>query len=61
MVSKIKMKAPSSSQILPRTNACQSQPTVINAVKISMQNAVFYNKICNVNLINLSFWQVWNI
>ncbi len=26
-----------------------------------MQNAVFYNKICNVILINHTFWQVWNI
>ncbi len=26
-----------------RRNACQSHPTPINAVKISMQNAVFYN------------------
>ncbi len=34
MVSKIKMKAPTSSQSLQPTNACQSHPTVINAVKI---------------------------
>ncbi len=26
-----------------------------------MQNALFYNKICNVILINHTFWQVWNI
>ncbi len=44
-----------------KPNTCQSYPTVINAVKISMQNAVFYNKICNVILINHIFWQVWNI
>ncbi len=49
------MKAPISNQILQRTNACQSHPTVINAVKISMQNVVFYNKICNVILINHTF------
>ncbi len=46
------MKDPTSSQILQPTSACQSHPTLINAVKISMQNAVFYNKICNVILIN---------
>ncbi len=55
MVSKIKIKDPTSSQILQPTNACQSHPTVIIAVKISMQNAVFYNKICNVILINHTF------
>ncbi len=55
MVSQIKMKDPTSSQILQPTNACQSHPTLIYAVKISMQNAVFYNKICNVILINHTF------
>ncbi len=49
------MKDPTSSQILKTTNACQSHPPLINAVKISMQNAVFYNKICNVILINHNF------
>ncbi len=39
------MKDPTSSQILQPTNACQSNPTLINAVKILMQNAIFYNKI----------------
>ncbi len=48
------MKDPTSSQILQPTNACQSHPTVINAVQISMQNAVFYNKLCNV--INKSYF-----
>ncbi len=46
------MKDPTSSQILQPTNACQSHPTFINAVKISMQNEVFYNKIYNVILLN---------
>ncbi len=55
MVSQIKMKDPTSSQIFQPTNACQSHPTLINAVKISMQNAVFYSKICNVILINHIF------
>ncbi len=55
MVSKIKMKDLTSSQILQPTNACQSHPTVIKAVTMSMQNAVFYNKICNVILINHTF------
>ncbi len=61
MVSQIKIKDLTSSQILQPTNACQSHPTLIDALKISMQNAVFYNKICNVILINQTFWQVWNI
>ncbi len=52
MVSQIKLKDPTSSQIFQPTNACQSHLTFIYAVKISMQNAVFYNKICNVALIN---------
>ncbi len=55
MVSQVKMKDPISSQILQPTNACQSHPILINAVKISIQNAVFYNKICNVILINHTF------
>ncbi len=49
------MNDPTLSQILQSTNACQSHPTVINVVKISMQNAVFYNKICHVILINHTF------
>ncbi len=61
MLSQIKLKDPTSSQILQPTNACQSHPTFTYAVKISMQNAVFYNKICNVILINHICWQVWNI
>ncbi len=44
------MKGPISSKILQPTNACQSHPTLISVVKISMQNAIFYNKICNVIL-----------
>ncbi len=52
------MKDPISSQILQPTNACQTHSTIVNAVKISMQNAVFYNKICNVILINHTFCQV---
>ncbi len=52
------MKGPTLSQILQPTNACQSHPTLIDPVKISMQNAVFYNKICNVILINHTFYQV---
>ncbi len=31
-----------------------------NAVKISMQTAVFYNKICNFISINHTFCQYWN-
>ncbi len=61
MVSQIKLKDPTSSQILQPTNACQSHPTFIYAVKISMQNAVFCIKICNVILINHTFQQVSNI
>ncbi len=61
MVEQIKMKDPTSNQILQPTNACQSYPTLINAVKISMQNTVFYIKICHVILMNHTFWQVWNI
>ncbi len=49
------MKDPTLSHILQPTNACQSPHTLINAVKISMQNAVFYNKICYVILINHTF------
>ncbi len=49
------MKDPTSSQILQPTNACQSHTTFMNAVKISMQNAVFCNKICNIILINHNF------
>ncbi len=55
------MKDSTLSQILHPTNACQSHPTLINAVKISLQNAVLHKKICNVILINHNFWQVWNI
>ncbi len=56
-----KMKDLTSSQILQPTNAYQSHPTFICAVKILIQNAVFYNKICNVILRNHTFWHVWNI
>ncbi len=49
------MKDPTSNQMLQSTNACHFHPTVINAVKISIQNAVFYNKICNGILINHTF------
>ncbi len=49
------MKDPTSSQTLQPTNACQFYHTLINAVKISMQNAIFYNKICNVISINHTF------
>ncbi len=55
MVSQIKVKDPTSCQILQPTNACQCHPTLINAVKISKQNAVFYSKICNVISINHTF------
>ncbi len=55
MVSQTKMKDHTSRQILQPTNACQSHPTFIYAVKISMQNTVFYNKICNVIFINHTF------
>ncbi len=55
MVSQIKMNDLTSSQILQPINVCQSHPTFINAVKISMQNAVYYNKICNVILIKHTF------
>ncbi len=43
------------------TYKCMSiTPHIYNAVKISMQTAVFYSKICNVTSINHTFWQDWN-
>ncbi len=43
------------------TYKCMSiTPHIYNAVKISMQTAVFYNRICNVISINHTFWQDWN-
>ncbi len=55
MVSQIKIKDLTSSQILQPTNAYQSHRTLTYAVKIFMQNVVFSNKICNVILINHTF------
>ncbi len=49
------MKDCISSQILQPTNACQSAPHTYNSVKISMQTAIFYNKICNIISINHTF------
>ncbi len=44
------------------TYKCMSiPPHICICCQISMQNAVFYKKICNVILINHTFWQVWNI
>ncbi len=48
MVSQIKMKDPTSSQILQPTNACQSHPHTYKCCQ--NENAIFYNKICNVIL-----------
>ncbi len=51
MLSQIKLKDPTSSQILQPTNACQSHPTFIYAVKISIAKCSILqqNMQCHIN------------